>query len=258
MKANWTIIPDINRIEESMSLAREYGAAFEYNDFFFPNVYEDKEEVERRIGIYRSLNRDRESDTLHGVFFDISTNSRDSLIRNHSRELVEYSMKVAEELECKGVVFHTGLLAGLNTKEYVDDWIGQTTEFLQELSEKHPGTMIFVENTFERTPEPFERLMENFAANDRVKLCLDYAHAILTPTSVEEWADAFAHKIGHIHVNDNDLKSDLHLAPGSGIIDYDRFFEVMKPFLEKSEINTLIEVSGIESQKKALAFLTEK
>ena len=265
MKANWTIIPQINRIDESMSLASEYGAAFEYNDFFEPKVYEDVEEVKRRIEIYRSLKRDRKNDTLHGAFYDMVANSKDSIIRKHSRELMEYSMSVAEELECKGVVFHTGLIAGLNTDAYIDDWTSQYGEFMQELAERHPNTMIYVENTFERTPAPFvdlnkklEELSKNLFENDNIKLCLDYAHAILTPTPVEEWADAFAGKLGHIHINDNDLQSDLHLPPGSGIIDYDRFHEVMRPFLESENINILIEVNGIENQRSALEFLTAK
>lgn len=35
MKREWLMIPDSHNIQESLRLAEEYGAAFEYNDFFF-------------------------------------------------------------------------------------------------------------------------------------------------------------------------------------------------------------------------------
>ena len=55
MKGRWSIIPDFNNIEEFVALADEYDAAFEYNDFFEPTVYEDKAEMERRIKHFISL-----------------------------------------------------------------------------------------------------------------------------------------------------------------------------------------------------------
>ena len=97
MKGRWSIIPDFNNIEESIALAKEYDAAFEYNDFFDPTVYEDEAETDRRIEKYLSLSRDRSNDTLHGVFYDIAVISRDTVIREHSRKLVRMSMDVASK-----------------------------------------------------------------------------------------------------------------------------------------------------------------
>ena len=71
MERSWLIVPDVGRLEESAALAEEFGAAFEYDDFYQPAVYEDEREVERVIAAYLSLERDRSRDTLHGVFFDI-------------------------------------------------------------------------------------------------------------------------------------------------------------------------------------------
>ena len=55
MKENWCnmkslyLIPDINNLERTMELATQYGACFEYNDFFHPDILDDEEEVEKRI-----------------------------------------------------------------------------------------------------------------------------------------------------------------------------------------------------------------
>ena len=71
MEREWLIIPDFYNLEKSAALAQDYGASFEYNDFFDPMVYTDLEEVKRRVHTYKMLERDRSRDTLHGVFLDI-------------------------------------------------------------------------------------------------------------------------------------------------------------------------------------------
>ena len=40
------IIPDRSRIGETLELAEDYHAAFEYNDFFNPAVLDDKRKVD--------------------------------------------------------------------------------------------------------------------------------------------------------------------------------------------------------------------
>ncbi|MCR4755037.1 MAG: sugar phosphate isomerase/epimerase [Lachnospiraceae bacterium] len=254
MKGRWSIIPDFNNIEEFVALADEYDAAFEYNDFFEPTVYEDKAEMERRIEKYLSLDRDRSKDTLHGVFYDIAVLSRDTVIRQHSRELVKMSMDVASRLGCRGVVFHTGLLAGLNTEGYIGGWISGMCGFLRELAGEYKSLEIYVENTFESYPDIFKALMDRMNGIDNVGLCLDYAHAALTTTSEDVWYEALAPFIRHMHLNDNDLISDLHLAAGDGNIDYVRFKDLMERFDTEGRI--LLEVNGIDKARRSLEYMT--
>ena len=56
------LIPDPARLRESCALARQYGACFEYNDFYDPALLDDAErktqEQERRVdAILRSRQR---------------------------------------------------------------------------------------------------------------------------------------------------------------------------------------------------------
>ena len=254
MKGNWTVIPDISNMDEYMTLVSEYGVAFEYNDFFDPSVYEDKNETERRIAKYLEYDRDRSKDTLHGVFYDIAPISQDSVIRDHCRMLMRQSMDIAEELGCKGVVFHTGLLAGLNTEGYLSGWLSGMTAFLHELAAKYRGLYIYMENTFENSPVIFNALMDNLKDEPNVALCLDYAHAALTSTPAREWFEEMAPYIKHMHLNDNDLISDLHLAAGDGNIDYSE----LEPLIEKYGVQTqiLLEVNGIEKARRSLEYMT--
>lgn len=254
MNRQWEIIPQYIRLEESVRLAKQYNAAFEYNDFFKPAVYQDEEEVRKRIDKYKSLDRDRSKDTLHGVFFDIAMISTDDVIRDRSRSLMKQSLDIAMELGCRGVVFHAGILAGLWTKPYLSGWVNSSLPFLTELANEYSDIEIYIENTFERDPGPLVDLMERLDGDcPNLKLCLDYAHAVLTATPVEEWIQKMGPYLGHMHTNDNDLIADLHQAPGKGMVDYQEF----KMLLEKYNINTsvLLELDGIEEQEFALKYM---
>lgn len=252
MKRKWLLIPEYAQLEASIDLAQQYDAGFEYNDFFNPVVYEDAQEVKKRIADYKRVQKDRSMNTLHGVFYDIAFAGSDSVIRKRSRELMHQSMQIAEELEIRGVVFHTGLLSELSMESYIGPWIDQAEEFFGEMLGKHPGITVYVENTFEKSPDVLLRLKQRFAKEDALQLCLDYGHAILTPTPIEEWVDKMSEFIGHMHMNDNDLKVDLHAVPGEGNIDWKK----CSTLLERYHVETpvLLELRGIERQRRALEY----
>lgn len=255
MEANWAIIPNFNRLEESLDLAKEYGASFEYDDFFDPSVYEDESECERRIKAYTLLGRDTSRDTLHGVFYDIVANSKDSVISNRSIELMDKSMQIADRLGCKGVVFHTGIVAGLNTEGYINGWVEDMSEILPKLVHNYPNLTIYIENTFEKDYRPLTKLMKKCEQNKNIKICLDYAHAVLTPTPVEEWVLNLSECTHHVHINDNDLVADLHEVPGEGEIDFKKFKTLIKPICEANDCNILLELTGIDRQRAALEYM---
>ncbi|MBR3683516.1 MAG: sugar phosphate isomerase/epimerase [Lachnospiraceae bacterium] len=252
MERQYLIIPQIDELEQSFALAKEYDAAFEYNDFFDPLVYGQEEEWRKRVEIYKGLPRDRSKDTLHGVFLDIAFTSKDTKIREYSRKLMKQSMSIAEKLGVKGVVFHSGLIGSLNTPAYLNGWLQEAERFYRELAMEFSGTEIYLENTFERSPETLVRLKERMADVDNFFLCLDYGHACLTPTDIQLWVEAFRGKTGHIHLNDNDLVDDLHEVPGEGKID---FIQCKKELGQLEGVSVLLELTGIEKQKRALTYM---
>lgn len=254
MERQWHIIPEYENIQKSLELAQTYNAAFEYNDFFKPAVFENEKVLEERIQFYLNLDRDRSRDTLHGIFLDLCIASQDSTIREYSKKRIEQSMEIAHRLGVKGVIFHTGLIGGLTVDYYINGWVNAAADLFTKLGKKYPDIMIYLENSFEFSPDAFVKLMEKVEDIPNVRLCLDYGHAVLTSTPLDEWVGRMAPYIAHMHVNDHDLKADLHLAPGEGQIDFAYFKELMK----KNNINvsTLLEVNGIDRQTKALEFMT--
>lgn len=253
MNREWYVIPDFNHLEESLALAEEYPVAFEYNDFFEPSVYSDEREIKRRISIYKDCVRDRSKDTLHGAFYSISIDSKDMYVSEYSRKKMEQSMEIAQELGVKGVVFHSGLISGLNHKLYFDYWYETYEEWFRYLLEKYSELSIYLENTFEKEPGILLELKKRLQDENRFQLCLDYGHAVLSSANPEKWIAEWAGNIGHIHLNDNDLCADLHLVPGEGKVD----FEACKHLLEKYQVDcpVLLEIQGVEQQRRALQYM---
>ena len=255
MRHRLGIIPDIDRLDDSLKLSWEYNTFFEYNDFFYPAIYQSEGETRRRINIYKSLDRDMSRDTMHGVFFDIAMTSTDEIIRNRSRVLMNNSMEIAANLGVKGVVFHTGINPGLWNRSYLDGWLDTAATWLDKLAKEYSHIEIYIENTFDKEPGVLTSLIDLLSHRKNVKLCLDYGHALLTDTEDEEWVRQMAPYVGHVHLNDHDMKEDLHLAPGKGLIDFERFEDLMEEYEVDAQV--LLELNGAQEQLESLKYMTK-
>ena len=252
MKRKWLIIPEFEKREAYAKLAEQYHAGFEYNDFYLPSVYEKEEEVERRIEGYLALDRDRSRDTLHGAFLDVVVSSDDSHIAVYSQTRLRQSMEIARKLSVKGVVFHSGLVRGVTSENYLKNWVLRQERFFRELCADYGELEIYLENTQETAPELMLPLMERMLDCKNFRFCLDYAHAAISGTPVEQWVNAFETYVSHMHINDNDLCADLHQVPGDGKIDWQQFKQLTKN-IENASV--LLELSGLEKQHRALDFM---
>ena len=249
----YSIIPLTDNFSETEELIREFGANLEYNDFFSPEIYDNDEEIERLITFYKSIDRDRSGDTLHGAFIGLDISSDDCVLRERSRALFRKSMRIAQKLGVKGVVFHTGLLGGLNLRLFADKWLEKSKGFLRELAGEFPDTEIYFENSFEQEPYVFEKLARELSDVKNFGLCIDYAHASLAKVPAWEWIETLAPYIRHIHVNDNDLQNDLHLAVGDGKIDFARFKFLLGKYCPDASV--LVEVGGADKARRSIEYL---
>lgn len=254
-KMPFQIVPDMDHIEQSIELSLEYGTLFEYNDFMMPSVLDDEEKCREIIQFYRNLGRDCSQDTMHGAFLDIIIHSSDSLIRAASEKRVYQSMKIAEALGLRGIVFHTGLIANFHAAYYEEQWLDMNREFWTRVLRDFPNQEIYIENMFEEEGRLCASLGEAMKSESRFGLCLDYAHASAFGDS--EKADCWFREsipyIKHIHINDNDLLDDLHLPVGDGKIDWMKFKDLLSESCLQASV--LIEMKGYEAQKKSLEYL---
>ena len=247
------IIPKRDNIEESLRLSKEYNANFEYNDFFLPFVLDDEEKKKEIIDFYKSLDRDRSEDTMHGAFLDVTLHSTDDRIREVSELRVRQSMEIAKELGIRGVVFHTNMIANFKDAVYMKKWVDTNAAFYKKLLQEYPGIYVFVENMFDFDPDMLLALAKEMENEPYFGICLDYAHATISKVEAKKWFEVLKPYIKHMHINDNDLKNDLHMALGTGKINY----KELKELLESGEIepSILVEVSKLEDQEASLVYM---
>lgn len=246
------INPNYKEAEKWAVIAEELNAAFEYDDFFMPSLIDDPAEYRRAIDAYKSLDRDRSDDTLHGVFFDIVLNSMDKTIRETSIERMHLSMDTAMELGCKAVIFHTNYITGFKSAAYRDKWVSDNAEFYRGMLAEYPNIDIYVENMYDDTPELLKRLAEELKNEKHFGVCLDIAHAYLWELPIKDWIDELSPYIRHIHANDNHKDEDAHLPIGSGTIDW-AMLNYRKLIVNKPSL--LIEVSSEEKLRKSYNYL---
>ena len=146
------IVPDRRDVEGSVALARDYDAGFEYNDFTTPDVLDDKEKTGLAIRNYQKFDLPKVS-TVHGAFYDVIPFSLDSKIREISDLRIRQSIAVAKQIKAKSVIFHTNYNPFLNSATYVKSWVEANAAYWSRTLEEKPEINIYLENTFEKTPD---------------------------------------------------------------------------------------------------------
>ena len=247
------LIPDRENLEESLKFIDENQCACEYNDFFLASILDDKKKQMEIIDTYAKFRSDFSKDTMHGAFLDVTVHSSDSKIREVSELRVRQSMDIAKEMGLRGVVFHTNRLYGFRDETYLKNWKETNKRFFANICEEYPHQQIFMENMFDEAPDVLCGLAEEMKAYENFGICLDYGHGVISDVPVLEWVKTLAPYVKHMHINDNDLKNDNHGAIGQGQIDWKKFGEEMKQF--SIDASVLIEVNGIEKQKRSLEYL---
>ena len=249
------IIPEIDRIEEYQELAEQYSLGFEYNDFFAPDLLDDREAVREKISRYRQLGRPEKTDTMHGAFFDIVPFSWDSGISRHSLYRMQQSAEIAAGLGCRAVIFHAGLRPEFAGNErYYRNWLETMSRVAGDLANQW-DVEIYYENVEEKSPAQLRELADRLCGEGRFGICLDVAHMILTGGAApEEWFGGLAPCIRHFHLNDHHLQTDEHLALGCGNIDWKDIFEkIGRHGLQGKSM--LLEVNGLEKINASLEYL---
>lgn len=242
------IIPNMVNIEQNLELADKFGLGFEFNDFFYPSILGDEIACGRLIGEYKEIGLP-EYLTLHGAFFDVIPFSPDEKIRAVSDLRIRQSVSAARKIGARAVVFHTNYNPFLNSPAYIKNWTEQNAAYWGGILTEFPDMNIYLENMFDSAPDIMAELAEQLCGHANFGICLDYAHAALTAVPPREWVDALGRYVRHIHINDNDFKSDLHLAVGDGKIDWQEFYGL---YDRMGNASVLIETSSFENQRRSI------
>lgn len=254
-QCKFLIIPKLDELPKSLALAEKYGFGFEYNDFFIPDVMDDERLTDEIVSRYKSQKLP-EYCTMHGAFFDVLVFSSDKKIRKISEERVIESLDIARKIGARGVVFHTNHNPDLTSESYIKSWLDINESFWRKVLPQYPDLEIYMENMFDRTPDMLCGLAKRLADMPNFGVCFDYAHAAVYGSDIDGWVNSVAPYAKHIHINDNDLENDLHLAVGCGRIDWEHFKVCFEQKLTAAK-TVLIETSSIENQRRSAEFLAK-
>jgi len=181
----------------------------------------------RNIGESHSLKY-----SVHAPFADINIASPSKPILNAMLRRLEKSMAYASALNAYVWVFHPGLKTGVSMFYPGMDWLQnlKTTRLLLRMASDY-GVKVAIENV----PEPFPFIMKNVEQftefyeqiEEDISMALDVGHANLNK-QIDAFLTAFADRIVHIHVSDNNGTEDQHLGVGYGTVDWKKIAELLK------------------------------
>ena len=169
---------------------------------------------------------------VHLPFFDLQPGSADSLIRAASLERLSRAMDVARVYRPAHMVGHARYDPLLYMKSY-GPWRDRAAQTWASALSRWPGhPPLYLENTFEPDPASVAGMVEKLREDQSgmVGLCLDVGHWHSFSLghrlkNLDQWLDAFAPLLSHLHLHDNDGSFDQHRGLGQGDIPWEEFFE---------------------------------
>lgn len=248
------VVSRLERLQEYKAISEKYQVGFEINDFYEPGVLDDIDKQNQIIQQYLDAGVP-ENSTMHGAFFDVVVFSNDKKIAELSKFRMRQSMEIAQRLGVRGVVFHTNCIPMLSGEIYDNNVVSKTTEFVEELLQQYPDIMIFLENMFDAAPRILAAISQRLSQYTNYGVCLDYAHASISGLPMSDWIEELAPYLKHIHINDNDLKKDMHLPLGTGQIDWNQFAKYYRTHFDQCSV--LVETTAPEDQIRSLKYLQE-
>lgn len=156
------------------------------------------------------------------------------------------SIAAASFLGSKHIVIHPCIPAQYRYSFYREETKAINMKFYERLTpylEKY-NVRLCVENMFNWDPEKkricptvcsfaeemcdYIDTMNKNTASDRFTACLDIGHGNLTGQAPQEMIRILGHRLGVLHVHDNNGISDQHIAPHMGNIDWLSVMEALR------------------------------
>ena len=195
--------------------------------------------------------------SVHAPFSDINMASPSKTMLSAMLKRLKRSIEYAHRIDASVWVFHPGVKTGISSFYPGRDWLQNTrsAEALFEIANDR-GVKIAIENV----PEPYPFLMKSvedfgrfYAEVDAdIGLVLDVGHANISG-QIELFLTTFRDRIVHMHLSDNDGKSDQHLGLGYGTVDWERFVDLLR----KNHYDKTVVVESIEHVEESVQKLKQ-
>ncbi|MDD7388890.1 MAG: sugar phosphate isomerase/epimerase [Lachnospiraceae bacterium] len=151
--------------------------------------------------------------TIHGPFLDLNPMAYDKWVVEITRQRYEQAYLAAQLLGAEKIIYHTCYIPGIYM---LTGWADRMVDFWNRFMEDKHGIQVLMENVQDPCIEPILEVADRVRHPD-FGLCLDVGHAnCYSQESVTKWARRLGPHVKHVHLSDNDGRTDSHLALGEG------------------------------------------
>ncbi|WP_353117483.1 sugar phosphate isomerase/epimerase family protein [Nitratidesulfovibrio sp.] len=166
---------------------------------------------------------------VHLPFFDLHPGSLNNSVLTASRDTLRRAAELATLYAPRHMVGHAAFDHSQHDAA-LDAWLERACGTWAAVLGACDAP-VHIENTHERDPEPVAALVDalvlQFGA--RAGICFDAGHwhsfaRGAQRRDMRRWLDAFAPRLAHLHLHDNDGSDDQHLGLGTGTIPLDDLF----------------------------------
>lgn len=167
--------------------------------------------------------------SFHAPFMDLSPGAVDSLVREATMKRLNHILDVAEVLQPKAIVCHSGYEKWRYALK-PHWWLEMSLLTWLPLNKRASdiGVKLAIENIFEDEPSNLKMLMEHMDS-ENFGICFDAGHCnLFSKVRLEDWMEALNPYIIELHLHDNDRSSDQHLPVSEGTFDFGKFFHLLK------------------------------
>ncbi len=179
--------------------------------------------------VARLLHQKDLSITLHAPFMDMVPGSPDPLMRKTTVRRLRQAFDLLPIFEPRTIVCHTGF-DSRRYPSHVDRWIEASAESWLPLLgiARETGTRVMFENVYESTPDVHLALLSRLES-PQAGFCFDVGHwHVFSEAAMGEWLEKLQPFLGQVHLHDNLGDDDAHQAVGSGSIDFQSLFSILK------------------------------
>lgn len=243
--------------DEGLTFALDRGMGIEIQSFTDPNVLSSDWEglLEKYIATLKK--KHPAFVTFHAPYVDLAPLVRDPFVMEAVVRRMDWAFDIAGQLGAEGVVVHlSSPLRRIDSN--LDLWIDRQHHFWKPYAARaeKEGFQLYFENSYEPDPA-FLVLLHDQVDSPAVKICLDFGHAdTLCGGSVDEWLKAARHRIGYIHMHNNDGHNDLHSSLGDGVLDYAALLSRASDLVDR-KTTAIIEVDTVTDMVASLKYLDE-
>lgn len=163
---------------------------------------------------------------VHLPFFDLHPGSFNDAVLRASRETLERAASLAQVYGPKHMVGHVAW-DGSQHAAAPEKWLERSLATWEGVLAACEAKL-WLENTHEREPGRVRSVVDGLPAS-RAGICFDAGHWFsfargAARDDMDRWLDAFAPRLAHLHLHDNDGSGDQHLGMGEGSIPWEALF----------------------------------